>query len=293
MRDPALTRLLDANDATQTADIQSPVSEERWLNCRIVPYGTNQKLLLLRDVTDRIVLNRMRRDFVANASHELRSPLTVMSGYLDAMSEDDTLSPSWDQPIRQMQEQAQRMTRIVAELLELSRLEGGGSAAIDEIVDVVALLTNACEACHEQDDSPEIDLTIESSAQLRGSALEIESVIINLVSNAVRHTPTDGRISVIWSSGPEGAQLVVTDTGEGIAEEYLPRLTERFFRVDRGRSREDGGVGLGLAIVKHVLGRHEARLEISSELGVGSEFRCVFPPERIVVDPPIPMAGGS
>ncbi len=293
LRDPALTRLLQVNDATRTADIASPVSEERWLNCRVVPYGINQKLLLLRDVTERIVLNRMRRDFVANASHELRSPLTVMSGYLDAMAEDDVLSKSWGQPVRQMQEQAQRMTRIVAELLELSRLEGSGSASIDEIIDVGALLASACEAFREQDDSPQLDLAIESTAHLRGNIAEIESVVVNLVSNAVRHTPPDGRISVSWNSGPEGAQLSVADTGEGIAEEHIPRLTERFFRVDSGRAREDGGVGLGLAIVKHVLGRHEARLEISSELDVGSEFRCVFPPERIVVDPPIPMAGGS
>ncbi len=293
LRDPALTRLLQANDATRTADIASPVSEERWLNCRIVPYGINQKLLLLRDVTERIVLNRMRRDFVANASHELRSPLTVMSGYLDAMAEDDALSESWGQPVRQMQEQAQRMTRIIAELLELSRLEGSGSASIDEVIDVGALLASSCEAFREQGDGPQLDLAIESTAHLRGNIAEIESVVVNLVSNAVRHTPPDGRISVSWNSGPTGLQLVVTDTGEGIAAEHIPRLTERFFRVDSGRAREDGGVGLGLAIVKHVLGRHEARLEVTSELGVGSEFRCVFPPERIVVDPPIPMAGGS
>ena len=265
----------------------------RWLNCRIVPYGIDQKLLLLRDVTERIALNRMRRDFVANASHELRSPLTVMTGYIDAMAEDPVLLKSWEQPVRQMQEQAQRMTRIVAELLELSRLEGSGRAPTDETVDVGRLLTSVCDAFREQDGSPEFDLAVESSAQLRGNASEIESVISNLVSNAVRHTPAEGRVSLRWSTGPEGATLEVLDTGEGIAAEHIPRLTERFFRVDRGRARTDGGVGLGLAIVKHVLGRHEARLEISSEPGVGSEFRCVFPAERIVVEPPIPLAGGN
>jgi two-component system phosphate regulon sensor histidine kinase PhoR len=293
LRDPALTRLLRANDATETADILSPVSDERWLNCRIVPYGIDQKLLLLRDVTERIALNRMRRDFVANASHELRSPLTVMTGYIDAMAEDAVLLRSWEQPVRQMQEQAQRMTRIVAELLELSRLEGSGSAPTDETVDVGRLLTGVCDGFREQDGSPEIDLAVESSARLRGNASEIESVISNLVSNAVRHTPAEGRVSLSWSTGPEGATLEVLDTGEGIAAEHIPRLTERFFRVDRGRARTDGGVGLGLAIVKHVLSRHEARLEISSERGVGSEFRCVFPAERIVVEPPIPLAGGN
>jgi two-component system phosphate regulon sensor histidine kinase PhoR len=293
LRAPALTRLLRADDATKVADIPSPVKDGSWLNCRVVPYGIDQKLLLLRDVTDRIMLSRMQRDFVANASHELRSPLTVMTGYLDAMAEDDTLSDAWQQPVRQMQEQAQRMTRIVADLLELLRLEGSGSASADEIVDVSSLLARACDACRERAAGPECVLDVESPAQLRGNASEIESVVSNLVTNAVRHTPASGRVSLNWSTGPDGASLIVSDTGEGIAAEHIPRLTERFFRVDRGRARTDGGVGLGLAIVKHVLSRHEARLEISSEPGVGSEFRCVFPPERVVVEPPISLAGGN
>lgn len=293
LRDPDLTKLLEANDATRTVDIPSPVRDGDWLNCRVVPYGGNQKLLLLRDVTDRIVLNRMRRDFVANASHELRSPLTVMSGYLDTMAEDKTLASTWAQPVWQMQEQARRMTRIVSELLELSRLEGAGRASIDETVDVCGLVASARKAYAGQPDAPQIKLALESTAQLRGDSSEIESVITNLLSNAIRHTPADGSITLAWQSGPDGADLIVSDTGEGIAEEHIPRLTERFFRVDRGRAREDGGVGLGLAIVKHVLGRHEAELQVSSERGAGSEFRCRFPARRVVVDPPIPLAGNG
>jgi two-component system phosphate regulon sensor histidine kinase PhoR len=293
LRDPDLTKLLESNDATQTVDIPSPVRDGNWLNCRVVPYGGNQKLLLLRDVTERIVLNRMRRDFVANASHELRSPLTVMSGYLDTMAEDESLASTWAQPVRQMQEQAKRMTKIVAELLELSRLEGSGRAGTDEAVDVSALLASARKAYAGQAGVPNIDMDIQSAAQLRGDRGEIESVITNLLSNAIRHTPADGSITLGWHSGPGGADLVVSDTGEGIAEEHIPRLTERFFRVDRGRAREDGGVGLGLAIVKHVLGRHEAGLNVESEPGAGSEFRCHFPAERVVVEPPIPLAGGG
>ncbi|MEJ2129716.1 MAG: phosphate regulon sensor histidine kinase PhoR [Woeseiaceae bacterium] len=293
LRDPDLTKLLESNDATQTVDIPSPVRDGDWLNCRVVPYGGNQKLLLLRDVTERIVLNRMRRDFVANASHELRSPLTVMSGYLDTMAEDESLASTWAQPVRQMQEQAKRMTKIVAELLELSRLEGSGRAGTDEAVDVSALLASARKAYAGQAGVPNIDMDIQSAAQLRGDRGEIESVITNLLSNAIRHTPADGSITLGWHSGPGGADLVVSDTGEGIAEEHIPRLTERFFRVDRGRAREDGGVGLGLAIVKHVLGRHEAGLNVESEPGAGSEFRCHFPAERVVVEPPIPLAGGG
>lgn len=292
LRDPGLTRLLEENDATRTIDIPSPVRDGGWLNCRVVPYGIDQKLLLLRDVTERIVLNKMRRDFVANASHELRSPLTVMSGYLDTMADDPKISANWGQPIRQMQEQARRMTRIVSELLELSRLEGAGSASTEELVDVVGLLSSARKGFQRRAHCPTIDIDAESAAQLRGNSSEIESVITNLLSNAVRHTPPDGTIALAWRSDPDGADLVVSDSGEGIAEEHIPRLTERFFRVDRGRAREDGGVGLGLAIVKHVLGRHEAQLDIESAPGAGSTFTCRFPAERVVVDPPIPLAGG-
>ena len=293
LRDPGVTELLQTNDPTRTADIASPVRDNAWLNCRVVPYGADQKLLLLRDVTERIVLNKMRRDFVANASHELRSPLTVISGYLDTLTEDEDVPVAWAQPLEQMKAQADRMAQIVAELLELSRLEGAGRASTDDIVDVVGLMNLGRKAFQGEKDIPAIDLQSESQAQLRGNASEIESVISNLLSNAVRHTPPDGVVTVSWRSGPDGADLVVSDTGEGIAEEHLPRLTERFFRIDRGRARADGGVGLGLAIVKHILSRHEAELHISSEIGVGSEFRCRFPLQRIVVDPPVPLAGGG
>jgi two-component system phosphate regulon sensor histidine kinase PhoR len=274
LRDPHLTRLLEESDASLSVDIPSPVRDGDWLNCRIVPYGVDQKLLLLRDVTDRIVLNKMRRDFVANA-------------------EDEELVTTWAQPVRQMQDQAKRMNRIVAELLELSRLEGSGRASTEEIVDVCGLLSSARKSYVGQAGLPEIELETESAAQLRGNAGQIESVITNLLSNAVRHTPADGRIVLAWHSDPNGADLIVTDTGEGIAEEYIPRLTERFFRVDRGRARQDGGVGLGLAIVKHVLGRHDAELAVSSKQGKGSEFRCHFSAERVVVEPPIPLAGSG
>ena len=293
LRNPELAALLNANDSGQTIDIASPVKDGGWLNCRVVPYGANQKLLLLRDVTERIALNKMRRDFVANASHELRSPLTVITGYLDGIAEDSRVPEDWGQPIGRMRDQARRMTRIVTELLELSRLEGSGSATMEETVDVVGLLAAGRKAFADQPDTPTIVLEERSTAQIRGEPGEIESVITNLLSNAVRHTPADGRISLAWRAGEDGADLVVSDTGEGIAEEHIPRLTERFFRVDRGRARTDGGVGLGLAIVKHVLSRHDAELYVESEPGKGSEFRCHFPLERIVTEPPIPLAGGA
>jgi two-component system phosphate regulon sensor histidine kinase PhoR len=285
LRDPQLTAFLQSKDVSKTIDIASPVTDGAWLNCRIAPYGANQKLLLLRDVTDRMVLSKIRRDFVANASHELRSPLTVIRGYLDSIAEDDRLPDDWAQPIAQMQDQSRRMTQIVSELLELSRLEGSGRASTDSFVDIAGLLASACKSLQGQANTPEILVDAESTTQLRGDRSEIESVITNLLSNAIRHTPTDGEVTLVWRSDDNGADLVASDTGEGIAEEHIPRLTERFFRVDRGRARTDGGVGLGLAIVKHVLTRHDATLEVTSSPGEGSSFRCHFPPERVVARP--------
>ena len=293
IRDPALTELLHSADQGNSIEIKSPIKDGNWLDCRIVPYGVDQKLVFLRDVTERMRLSKMRRDFVANASHELRSPLTVISGYLDALADDPEKPADWVGPVDQMQAQARRMTQIVSELLELSGLEGASKAPSNEIVDVAGLAAGIKKSYSDHEEIAEIVVNMESSAQIRGSSSQIESVIANLVSNAVRHTPPDGTVTISWRSGPEGADLVVQDTGEGIAEEHIPRLTERFFRVDRARTRDDGGIGLGLAIVKHVLNRHDADLFISSEADEGATFCCHFPPERIVVDPPILMANDA
>jgi len=293
LRDPALTQLLRANDSSLSVDIESPVRDGAWLNCRAVAYGADQKLLLLRDVTQRIVLNKMRRDFVANASHELRSPLTVIAGYLDSIAEDERIPSDWAQPISQMQDQSARMAKIIGELLELSRLERGSDAAVEGAVDVVELLAVARAALESHGSSPTIVVDARSTARLHGNRAEIESIISNLLSNAVRHTPADGEVRMCWRSDERGADLVVTDTGEGIAEHDIPRLTERFFRVDRGRARADGGVGLGLAIVKHALSRHDAELHVRSELGKGSEFRCHFPAARLVIAPSTALTRGS
>jgi len=280
LRDPGLGELLVAGDPDRTVDIESPLRSGDWLNCRVVPYGADQKLLLLRDVTERLRLNRMRRDFVANASHELRSPLTVIAGYLDSLA-DDPLVGDWKAPVTQMQVQAQRMKRIVTELLELSRLESAGPAGTDATVNVAALISASRRAFENRNGHARIVVDADPALRLKGNSTQIESVITNLVSNALRHTPTDGTVTVTWKALKHGAELSVADTGEGIAEEHIPRLTERFFRVDRGRARDEGGVGLGLAIVKHVLSRHDATLRVRSSLGEGSEFRCRFPAERV------------
>ncbi len=290
LRDPELTRLVHSDDQSLTVEMASPVKDGDWLNCRVVPYGADQKLLLIRDITERMRLSKMRRDFVANASHELRSPLTVIAGYLDSLADDAEMPPGWRKPVEQMQGQARRMRHILGELLELSRLESAGKAQTDEPVDVGGLFEEARSAFEGHADIASIVVDVQSTAQLRGNAAEIETVVVNLLSNAVRFTPQDGRITLRWRSDADGAELSVADTGEGIDPQHLPRLTERFFRVDKGRSRDNGGTGLGLAIVKHVLARYDAELIISSELGEGSEFRCHFPVDRVIVSPPVALS---
>jgi len=293
LRDPSFIAYLKTGDFSKSIEIRSPIRDGDWLSCRIVPYGVDQRLLLIQDVTARRRLAAMRREFVANASHELRSPLTVVTGYLDTLASDSEAPESWRKPLIQMQSQAARMNNIVAELLELSRLEGAGAAPEDEVVDVCGLMSAARKSQAGQSELPDIIMECESRAQLRGSGTEIESVIDNLLSNAIRYTSAEGSITLAWSNDDAGGHLTVTDTGIGIDAEYLPRITERFFRVDPGRSRDDGGVGLGLAIVKHILERHGGSLEITSTPGQGSCFSCHFPPARIVTPEPVPIAGAA
>ena len=248
-------------------------------------------LLLIQDITERRRLSAMRREFVANASHELRSPLTVVSGYLDTLVEDADVPDSWRKPCEQMQQQTMRMNKIIGELLELSRLESSGAAPADQAVDICGLLSAARKSHQDVEAQATVEVDCESRAQLTGSAVEIESLIDNLLSNALRYTPSDGSILLTWRVDDDAARLSVTDTGIGIEEEHIPRLTERFFRVDPGRSREQGGVGLGLAIVKHVLERHDAHLVIESTPGQGSRFSCLFPLSRISVSEPASVTG--
>jgi two-component system phosphate regulon sensor histidine kinase PhoR len=184
-----------------------------------------------------------------------------------------------------MQAQARRMRHILGEMLELSRLESAGAATADDAIDVSRLLEDARSAFEGHADIARILIDAEPGAQLKGSAAEIETVIVNLLSNAIRFTPTDGAITLVWRADADGADLIVVDTGEGIDAEHIPRLTERFFRIDKGRARDKGGTGLGLAIVKHVLARYDAELIVSSKPGEGSEFRCRFPSDRVVVAP--------
>jgi two-component system phosphate regulon sensor histidine kinase PhoR len=282
VRDPEFGAYLQKPHAGGGGVVIRVPGADAWLALFVIPAGP-QFLMLVRDVTREVRLEQMRKDFVANASHELRSPLTVISGYLDALGEDDALGPEWREPVADMRRQALRMREIVEDLLELSRLESTADEAPMVPVDVPGLLGRLVrEARTAAAETPRFELQIDEGLSLRGSEGELHSVASNLLSNAVKYTPAGGTITVRWGRENGGAALAVADTGIGIAPEHLPRLTERFYRVDRARARAKGGSGLGLSIVKHGLQRHGGRLEIASEEGRGSTFTAHFPARRVI-----------
>ena len=266
----------------EPVDIPAPASPGVRISLRVVSYGSDQRLLIARDVTRLHRLEEMRRDFVANASHELRSPLTVIGGYLDAMRADAQLENGWGVPLAEMEHQMQRMLAIIKDLLELSRLETEAREAPFAPVDVPGLLQRIQRDALALGHGPrDVVVEVKDRVWILGSESELFSAFSNLVFNAMRYTPDSGRVTMRWWVEEDGVRLSVSDTGVGIAPEHLPRLTERFYRVDRSRSRDSGGTGLGLAIVKHVLQRHDADLEVESEPGRGSIFTCHFPMERV------------
>ncbi|MCX7058569.1 MAG: phosphate regulon sensor histidine kinase PhoR [Proteobacteria bacterium] len=253
------------------------------LALHLIAYGAGQRLLIVRDVTREIRLEAMRKDFVANASHELRSPLTVIAGYVDTLADDHGLDPSWRAPLEEMRRQADRMRAVVDDLIELSRLEASGAEAGEDAVDVGGMLSLLRREAMAQTERPrEVSLKVESNNLLLGSEQELHSIFSNLITNAVKYTPPDGRVDIRWWADASGGHFSVSDTGVGIAREHLPRITERFYRVDPGRSRNTGGSGLGLSIVKHALQRHNATLQVESEDGRGSTFSCHFPARRVL-----------
>ena len=282
IRHPTFVEYLD-DPAAVPITIPSPVDESRMLAAQCIPYGQGQRLAIFRDVTRQMHLERTRRDFVANASHELRSPLTVITGYLDSLADDEAGVPAaWRMPIDEMQRQAERMTRILRDLIELTRLESVDGKAPREFVDIERLLQGIVAEFEARSAHPGLTLRLESDAALLGGESELHSIFFNLVANAIRFTPQDGRIDVVWRLDEGRAVFEVVDTGIGVPEEAIPRLTERFYRVDTSRSRATGGTGLGLAIVKHALQRHDGVLNIESTEGEGSRFSCLFEGERVV-----------
>jgi two-component system, OmpR family, phosphate regulon sensor histidine kinase PhoR len=283
VRDPDFLRYL------QSADFSEPVTIARdtgsaasHLAFQVVPYGSNQRLMLVRNVTRQVALESMRKDFVANASHELRSPLTVVTGYLETLLQDEPVDSSSRGPLQEMQRQAQRMNGIVNDLLELSRLDALAEEPVGEEIDVQAMCALLRKDVLARPLHPDIRVEMHTEARLIGDEPEILSAFSNLVDNAAKYTPASGSMVLAWRLDDAGrARFSVTDTGPGIAAEHLPRLTERFYRVDAGRARSAGGAGLGLAIVKHVMLHHGGTLEVESTEGVGSCFTCIFPARRV------------
>ena len=289
VRQPEFVAYVEAGDYAQPIELRPRRGVDIVLSVQLIPYGDAQKLLLSRDITRLEKLETMRRDFVANVSHELRTPLTVLTGFLETIKELE-LDPQRSRDyINLMLEQGKRMEHIVDDLLALSTLESAPGPSFDERVSMAPLLERLrTEAKALSGGKHRISLDAGPGFDLLGTESEIASALGNLVTNAIRYTPNGGEVRLMWTASAEGAEFAVEDSGIGIAPEHIPRLTERFYRVDRGRSRETGGTGLGLAIVKHILNRHQATLEIRSESGKGSRFAARFPARRIVSAAAVP-----
>ena len=286
LREPEFLDYLDSPDHRgMPLNLHTQRNPGRSLQVQAAPFAAGRTLLLVRDVTQLQKLATMRRDFVANVSHELKTPLTVTLGFVETALEalDDTPPKEIAPYLQAAAEQARRMQQLIDDLLTLSSLETDAPPPLEERIDVASLLRDIHqEAAALSAGRHRISVENEGPRGLLGSLRELRSAFANLAGNAVRYTPDGGEIVLRWSAdGTGGARFSVRDSGIGIAAQHLSRLTERFYRVDRGRSRDAGGTGLGLAIVKHVLERHQAFLEIESELGQGSAFGAVFPPHRV------------
>ena len=256
------------------------------LEVRVVNFEPARSIIITRDITQRERVDAVRRDFIANVSHELRTPLTVVTGFLEVLLDaepDDAATRKHHLGL--MHEQAQRMTRLVEDLLTLSRLESRENPVPDDVVDVRQLVREVGDEAKALSSGRHRISIAAPAAFVRGSRDELRSAFGNLVSNAIRYTPEGGQISLRWIDAGNEGRFEVEDTGIGIAPEHLSRLTERFYRVDKSRSRETGGTGLGLAIVRHILLRHAGRLDIASEVGKGSTFSAVLPADRLIPMP--------
>jgi two-component system phosphate regulon sensor histidine kinase PhoR len=283
IRQPEFTRFLESGDYRAQLQLSLPRRPGRTFSLRLVPTPDSWRLLVTRDITEQNKLDAMRRDFVANVSHEIRTPLTVVSGYIETLIDLDLPREEMLTHLQAARKQAVTMQRLLEDLLTLSSLENAANRPADQDFELEPLLRGLlADAQTLSGGRHRIELLIDKPVRLRGVPAEFESAVRNLLTNAIRYTPQGGRITMSWVSRTQGAQLTVEDTGIGIAPEHLPRLTERFYRVDRGRSRDTGGTGLGLAIVKHIAQRHDATLRFDSTLGKGTRFTLMMPRERVL-----------
>ena len=285
IRNPRFIYYIHQPTHPEPLEMASPRDLSRMLSIRIVPYGgvsgrSEQLLMLVSDITHIRRLMTMRRDFIANVSHELRTPLTVILGYLETLKDDPICDVAgMKEHLERIESPAKRMKTLVEDLLMLSSLDTGAppSPEISDVVRITPLVKNIlAEAEQLSQGQHQFELEVDDTIQIRGVEKELHSAFGNLLGNAVRYTPAGSKIMISWQRSGDGAKFCIKDNGPGIPPEHIPRLTERFYRVDVGRSRSSGGTGLGLAIVKQVLRRHDAELIINSELGVGSEFCCLF-----------------
>ncbi|MBU3058834.1 phosphate regulon sensor histidine kinase PhoR [Pseudomonas indica] len=284
VRHPRFKEYFEQGNYREPLDLPSPISDRLRLQFLITRYGNREHLMLVRDVTRLYQLEQMRKDFVANVSHELRTPLTVIAGYLETLVDNvEDVNPRWLRALQQMQQQAGRMQNLLNDLLLLAKLEATDYPSDSQPVAVDLLLLSIKNDAQALSGERNHRITLEADPHLRlkGSETELRSAFSNLVFNAVKYTPSEGEIRIRWWGDDQGAHLAVQDSGIGIEAKHLPRLTERFYRVDSSRASNTGGTGLGLAIVKHVLIRHRARLDISSVLGKGSTFTCHFPAQQV------------
>lgn len=278
MRTPEVSALF-RQAGYSTAELTSPLNPNRTLSVELRPFMLGHDLLIVRDITAFKSIDRIRRDFVANASHELRTPLTVMHGYVETMLDTPgSHQQQWLKPLQQMHQQTERMRKIIEDMLTLSRLEVDDESVSKEPIDIADMLMQIQEEAEQfsGDSHHHIALALETDVGLVGYENYLRSAFTNLVTNAIRYTPEGGEVRIRWWLDDFGAHFSVCDTGIGIAPEHIPRITERFYRVDSARSRATGGTGLGLAITRHVLEKHDAKLTVESQLGKGSCFACHF-----------------
>ena len=293
VRQPEFARYVASQNYSEPLIMRDARAQDLVLEVQLIPYGNKQKLIISRDITQWEKAESSRRDFVANVSHEMRTPITVLSGFLETLTDMETVDAKvLSRSMGLMQSETKRMQYLVEDLLMLAQLENGPALVDSDDIDVAELVQELVrEARVLSSGKHDIQAEIVSDVRLHGNLHEIRSAFGNMASNAVRYTPAGGRVKLIWTTQGERPVFAVSDTGVGIEAQHLPRLTERFYRVDRSRSRATGGTGLGLAIVKHILNRHQASLEIRSEVGKGSRFEAVFPAERSVAAEAVAIAG--